>query len=180
MHNDFILVGPRNDPAAIEGSPTAASALRRLSQARSLFISRGDNSGTHQMEQKLWRAAGVDPGRNRWYQETGQGMGATLRIASEKEAYTLVDRATYLANHKYLDMVTLLEGDLALYNVYHIILIDPSKSGRINPEGARAFADFLVGPTAQGIIGSFGKERFGQALFVADAGKPEPANRRAK
>lgn len=173
MHNDFVLVGPREDPAGVKGSSNAASALARVAQTQSVFMSRGDNSGTHELEKKLWKQAGIAPNGRPWYQETGQGMGATLNIASEKRGYTLTDRATYLANRQNLDLVSLLEGDPSLYNVYHVILVDAGKSSRINAAGARAFADFLVNPKTQSVIGSFGKERYGQALFVPDAGKPE-------
>lgn len=176
MHNDFVLVGPRDDPAGVKGSSGAASALARIAQTQSVFMSRGDNSGTHELEKKLWKQAGIAPAGKPWYQETGQGMGATLNIASEKKGYTLTDRATYLANRQILDLGILLEGDPSLYNVYHVILVDARKSSRINVEGARAFADFLVSPKTQGVIGSFGKERFGQALFVPDAGKSEPSS----
>lgn len=176
MHNDFVLVGPRDDPAGAKGSSNAPSALARVAQTQSVFTSRGDNSGTHELEKKLWKQAGIAPSGKPWYQETGQGMGATLNIASEKKGYTLTDRATYLANRQILDLGILLEGDPSLYNVYHVILVDAGKSSRINAEGARAFADFLVSQTTQSVIGSFGKERFGQALFVPDAGKADPSS----
>ncbi|HXF69136.1 MAG TPA: substrate-binding domain-containing protein [Thermoflexus sp.] len=173
MHNDFIIVGPKADPAGVRGMVKASEALRRIAQAQALFISRGDDSGTHQMELALWKEAGITP-QGAWYQESGQGMGATLKIASEKGAYTLTDRATYLAMRDRLDLILLLEGDEALYNVYHVMVINPKKHPGVNFEGAMAFADYLTSPEAQKIIGEFGKDRFGQPLFFPDAGKPEP------
>lgn len=173
MHNDFVLVGPEDDPAGVRGAATAAEALRRIAQAQALFLSRGDDSGTHKKERSLWQEAGVEP-RGAWYQESGQGMGATLKIASEKGAYTLTDRATYLNMQDGLDLAILLEGDQTLYNVYHVMVVNPEKHPDVNHEGAKAFADYLTSPEAQGLIGAYGKDRFGQPLFFPDAGKPEP------
>ena len=173
MHNDFIVVGPPADPAGIKGLGQAARAFARLTERQAPFVSRGDNSGTHAMERALWKAAGVVP-TGTWYVESGQGMGATLTIASEKRAYTLSDRATYLAFRKRTELAILLEGDAPLLNVYHVLEVDPGRFPRVNGAGGRAFADFLVSPATQAVIGRFGVEPYGQPLFVPDAGKPEP------
>jgi tungstate transport system substrate-binding protein len=177
MHNDFVLVGPTADPAGITGLDTAARAFARLAERQAVFVSRGDGSGTHTMERALWKAAGVAPSGT-WYLESGQGMGATLTIASEKAAYTLSDRATYLAFRKRTQLAILLEGDAPLLNVYHVLEVDPARFPRVNGVGGRAFADFLVSPATQAVIGRFGVEQYGQPLFVPDAGKPEPADAR--
>jgi len=171
MHNDFVLVGPPSDPARIRDAKTAEEALERIANARATFVSRGDNSGTHQLERRLWSQAGVETKGQTWYQESGQGMGQTLNIASEKEAYTITDRATHLATKKNLRLDILLEGDKSLLNVYHVMQVNPKKSDKINAEGAEAFVRFMVEKETQEIIGRFGVERYGQPLFFADAGK---------
>ena len=173
MHNDFVLVGPPDDPAAIRGAPTAAKALRRVALARVPWISRGDSSGTHQLEQQLWQAAQLDPRGSGWYQEAGQGMGQTLNVASEKRAYTLADRGTWLARRDTLALAVLLEGEPSLLNRYHVMPVNPAKSPRINAAGGRAFAHWLVSPEAQALIGELGRDRYGQPLFFPDAGRDE-------
>jgi tungstate transport system substrate-binding protein len=172
MHNDFIIAGPKGDPAGTRGSTSGAEALRRIAQRRATFVSRGDNSGTHQLERRLWMQAKIEPGGD-WYLESGQGMGQTLGIASEKRAYTLSDRATYLALKGRLTLEILVEGDGALLNIYSVMEANPARFPRVNAAGGRAFADFMVSTDAQAIIGGFGKERFGEPLFVPDAGKRE-------
>jgi len=172
MHNDFIIVGSPDDPAGIKGSPTAVEAFQKIAEAQAPFISRGDDSGTHKMELAIWKKAGVTP-EGDWYQESGQGMGATLKIASEKNAYTLTDRATYLANKDTLALDILVEGDKGLLNVYHVIVVNPDKHPKVNIEGARAFAAFLTSKAGQAMIGEFGKEKFGQPLFFPDADKTD-------
>ncbi len=172
MHNDFIIVGPTNDPAGIKGSATAVDAFMKISSAAAAFISRGDDSGTHKMELSLWKKAAMEPA-GEWYQESGQGMGATLKIASEKNAYTLTDRATYLANKASLGLEILVEGDAALLNVYHVITVNPDKWPKVNVDGAKAFAEYVVSKEGQKLIGDFGKDKYGQALFTPDAGKTE-------
>lgn len=162
MHNDFLIVGPAADPAGVRGSTNAVDALRRIASAQGPFVSRGDRSGTHILEQKLWK-----PGGGRWYIESGQGMAATLQMADQKRAYTLTDRATYLAWRDRLQLVPLVEGDTLLYNVYHVM------EARQGGAGARALADFLVSPEAQALIARYGTTRFGQPLFIPDAGKPD-------
>jgi len=175
MHNDFVLVGPPADPAGIrrQSAGRAAGALGQIARTGSRFVSRGDRSGTHLQEQALWKAAGVVPGGD-WYVESGQGMGATLTIASEKRAYTLTDRGTYLAFRRRVELRIVLEGDPALANVYHVLRPDPVRAPRVNVSGGRAFEDFLVSPAAQAAIETFGVAEYGAPLFYPDAGKPEP------
>ncbi len=173
MHNDFIIAGPPADPAVIKKKTSAVESLKSIASAKAILISRGDNSGTHQLELKVWKTAGIDPRGQTWYQESGQGMGATLNIASEKGAYTITDRATYLATRKNLSLELLVEGDPILLNIYHVIQVNPQKSSKINAAGARAFVEFMVAPATQKAIGSFGTEKFGQPLFFPDAGKTE-------
>ncbi|MBI2859076.1 MAG: substrate-binding domain-containing protein [Chloroflexi bacterium] len=173
MHNDFIIIGPSADPAGIKGAQSAIDSLKKIASAKAIFISRGDNSGTDQLEKKLWKTAGIEAKGQSWYQEAGQGMGATLNIASEKSAYTMTDRATFLATQKNLSLTLLVEGDPVLLNIYHVIQVNPAKSAKINAEGARAFADFMVDPTTQQMIGKFGVDKYGSPLFFPDAGKKE-------
>ncbi len=168
MYNDFVIVGPPDDPAGIRGMEDASAAMKRIAESQTLWISRGDDSGTHKKEKSLWKEAGIDPtplASQPWYQESGQGMGATLRIASEKGGYTLSDRATYLNLQHTLHLDILVEGDPRLYNVYHVIVVNPEKHPNVNVEGARAFADFMTSPQVQDIIRSYGVDRFGQPLF---------------
>jgi tungstate transport system substrate-binding protein len=173
MHNDFIIVGPASDPAGIKSLTSAIEALKKIAASGRIFVSRGDNSGTDQLEKKLWKSIGTDPKGQSWYQETGQGMGATLTITSEKEAYTITDRATYLSAQKNLSLNVLVQGDPVLLNIYHVIQVNPNKSDKINSAGAKAFADFMVAPDVQAVIGKFGLDKYGQALFFPDAGKTE-------
>ncbi|WP_214401091.1 substrate-binding domain-containing protein [Pseudonocardia lacus] len=171
MHNDFVLVGPEADPAGIRGLDSV-EAMRRIAAAQAVFVSRGDESGTNAREEQLWSAAGLTP-TGSWYQSTGQGMGATLRVAAEKDGYTLTDRATYLAQRDSLSSTVLSEGDPALLNVYHVIEMTTRAGDRVQPDGAAAFADWIVSAPAQEMIGRFGREEFGQPLFTPDAGKDE-------
>jgi tungstate transport system substrate-binding protein len=173
MHNDFVIVGPAKDPAGIKGVKTAVEAFARIARRRVPFISRGDASGTQYREKELWSAAGLIPSWRR-YIESGQGMGATLSMASEKRAYTLSDRGTYLALKKRLDLVILLEGDPPLLNVYHVMETNPTYYAGVNAAGARAFTDFLVSGAGQAAIATFGVKEYGQPLFFADADKKEP------
>lgn len=172
MYNDFVIAGPKDDPAKIRGVKSAAAALRAIAQGRSPFVSRGDKSGTHNMELSLWKLAGVAPAEP-WYIESGQGMGATLTIARERRGYVLTDRATYLALSKNLGMAIWLQGDRALLNVYSVLEVNPANGPRINQAGGKAFADFLVAPATQKVIHGFGVDKFGEALFVPIAGKKE-------
>jgi tungstate transport system substrate-binding protein len=173
MHNDFIIIGPAGDPAGIKGMTSALDALKKIAAGTTVFLSRGDNSGTDQLEKKLWKTAGITPKGQAWYQESGQGMGATLSIASEKAAYTITDRATYLATKKNLSLDVLVQGDPVLLNIYHVIEVNSAKSPRINAMGAKAFAAFMVDPSTQEVISKFGIDKYGQALFFPDAGKKE-------
>jgi tungstate transport system substrate-binding protein len=173
MHNDFVLVGLPDDPAGVKGVKKAADALKRIAERQAKFVSRGDNSGTHNKERALWKAAGVAP-KGGWYIESGQGMGATLTIAFEKGAYTLTDRGTYLAFKKRIRLAILLEGDAPLLNIYHVMEVNPVRYPKVNAAGGKAFADFMVSAEAQAVIKSFGVEKYGEPLFFPDAGKPEP------
>lgn len=171
MHNDFIIVGPETDPAKIKASKTSSDALKKIALVGALFVSRGDNSGTHAKEKTLWKKANIVPAGQKWYQETGLGMGQTLNVASEKKGYTLADRGTYLAVKKNLGLVILVEGDAALLNIYHVIEVNSAKWPKANAEGGKAFADFMVSKKTQGIIKTFGVDKFGSPLFFPDAGK---------
>lgn len=172
MHNDFVLVGPPSDPARIRNLRSVVEALRNIAGAGALFVSRGDHSGTHLLERGLWKRLGVTPA-GRWYQQSGQGMGQTLNIAAEKEAYTLTDRGTYLALKRHLPLDILVEGDRLLLNLYHVIEVNAAGYPRVNSVGARAFADYLVSREAQEVIRTFGLDRYGQPLFFPDAGRGE-------
>jgi tungstate transport system substrate-binding protein len=172
MHNDFLLVGPSRDPAKIMGTGSAVGAMRRIALTEALFVSRGDDSGTHQLEKKLWKEGAIAPKGN-WYVEAGQSMGATLTIASEKGGYTLTDRATFLAFEKRLGLRKLIEKDPALLNLYSVMEANPSRFPRVNARGARAFADFVVSEEGQNLIRTFGVERYGKPLFFPDAGERE-------
>jgi len=173
MHNDFVIVGPADDPAGIKGTATAVETFQKIFAAGGTFISRGDDSGTHKMELSLWKKAANDPNGAEWYVESGQGMGATLTIASEKTAYTLTDRATFLANQGNLSLEILVEGDAALLNVYHVITVNPDKWEKANYDGALAFANFMIASATQEAIGKFGVDTYGQPLFYPDADKTD-------
>lgn len=173
MHNDFIIVGPAADPAGIKGMTSAVDALKAIFETGSPFITRGDDSGTHKKELALWKSAGFDPNGQAWYMETGQGMGASMIVASEKEAYILTDRATYLANKDNYQLELLVEGDNSLLNVYHVITVNQSKWSDVNYDGALAFAKFMTEAATQEAIGEFGVDKFGQPLFIPDADKTD-------
>ncbi len=172
MHNDFIIVGPAADPAGIKGQGPK-DAFVAIYNAGAPFVTRGDDSGTHKKELSFWTKAELDPAGQPWYIETGQGMGASLTVASEKGAYILTDRATYLANQDKLQLEILLEGNNALLNVYHVITVNPDKWPEANYEGALAFAKFLTNPATQKVIAEFGLKEFGQPLFIPDAEKTD-------
>ncbi len=175
MHNDFIIVGPPGDPAGIKGIKSAAEAFKKIASAGSVFMSRGDNSGTHAKEKAIWKATGISYEGQKWYQQTGLGMGQTLAVAAEKKNYTLADRGTYLALKKNLGLDILTEGDAILLNIYHVIEVNPAKWPKVNAAGAKAFADFMVSKKTQNIIKTFGVDKFGSPLFFPDAGKKEEA-----
>lgn len=174
MHNDFIIVGPSADPAQIKGLPVV-DALKLITAGNATFVSRGDDSGTHKAELNLWKKAEFDPktAAPTWYLETGQGMGASLTVASEKGAYILADRATFLANKDNLQLDILVEGDKSLLNIYHVITVNPAKWEKVNYDGAVAFLKFITGPATQDTIAKFGVDKYGQPLFYPDADKTD-------
>jgi tungstate transport system substrate-binding protein len=172
MYNDFVIIGPADDPARIKGMKKAADAMKAIASTGSRFVSRGDNSGTHVLEKSLWRLAGVEP-RGAWYIEAGQGMGATLGIADDRKAYTLTDRGTYLAFQKRVRLPILVEGDTPLLNIYSVMRVNPSNGPKINSAGGAAFAEFVLSPETQAVIKTFGVEKYGQPLFVPVAGANE-------
>lgn len=167
MRNEFVIVGPPDDPAGVRGG-AAVPAARRIARGAYRWVSRGDSSGTHFRELMLWRRAGITPAGN-WYRETGQGMGATLVIADQLRAYTVTDIGTFLAHRAPLELDILVSGDSLLQNPYHVIRANPARFPRVNVEGARALAAYLTGARAQAMIADFGVERFGRPLFVPTA-----------
>jgi tungstate transport system substrate-binding protein len=173
MHNDFIIVGPPEDPAKIKELKLASEAFKKIASAKALFLSRADKSGTHSKEMDIWKVAGINPEGEKWYQQTGLGMGQTLSVTAEKKGYTLADRGTYLALRKNLGLDILVEGDAVLLNIYHVIEVNPAKWPKVNVPGGKAFADFMVSNETQGIIKTFGVEKFGSPLFFPDVGKKE-------
>ncbi len=178
MHNDFIIVGPSSDPAKIKGTANVTEAFMKIAAANATFVTRGDKSGTNSQELRIWAktpynatVTGANPPS--WYVSTGQGMGPTLTITSDKQAYTLSDRATYLAYQKNIQLDIMSEGDPLLLNIYHVIQVNPDKFPNINAAGAKAFVDFMTSPDTQKIIGQFGVDKYGQPLFFPDYGKKE-------
>jgi tungstate transport system substrate-binding protein len=165
MFNDFVIVGPEDDPAGIAGNPSAVEAMRQIADSQSRFVSRGDESGTNALELRLWKQAGIEPA-GEWYIESGTGMGETLTIANERGAYTITDRGTYLALRDRLALPILVEGDKALINIYHVITLNPANGPNINSEGGEAFMTFLLDPATQKFIGEFGIDEFGEPLFT--------------
>ncbi|MHC4660621.1 MAG: ABC transporter substrate-binding protein [Planctomycetota bacterium] len=170
MHNDFIIVGPAEDPAGIKGS-SPAEALKKIMEKKSTFCSRGDNSGTHFKEKELWKAAGLDPAdaSGKWYLELGKGMGGALVVANEKKAYTLTDRSTFITYKMKIALVPLVEGDENLFNPYGVIAVNPEKHPNVNYNAAKKFIDWLVSPEAQKLIADYKKN--GEHLFFPDAVK---------
>ena len=173
MHNDFIIVGPADDPAGVANATDALDALRAIAASESPFISRGDDSGTHKLELAFWDEISIDPGGSSWYSEAGQGMAATLQIASQRDAYTMSDRGTYLAQSNNIGLAVLFQGDQRLLNVYHVMQVNPDRFDDVNEKGARAFVEFMVSDEVQALIGDFGVDEHGRPLFTPDAGKPE-------
>jgi tungstate transport system substrate-binding protein len=169
MYNDFIIVGPAGDPAKIKGMTDAAAAFAAIANAKATFFTRGDDSGTNAKEKTLWKAASITPSGS-WYQKTGQGMGETLTISDQKGGYTLSDRATFLSKKSSLQLEILVEGDKALFNQYHVITVKAAK----NVQGANDFMNWIVSADVQqSIIAPFGEGKYGQPLFVPNAGKVE-------
>lgn len=180
MHNDFIIVGPAADPVGIKGLSVtdgfnAIYAAGTADAASVTFVARGDKSGTSTKELGIWKKAGVDPVTEKptWYLETGQGMGASLTIASEKAGYTITDRATFLANKENLQLEILIEGDNGLLNIYHVMTVNPDKWPKANYQGAVDFLNFMISDSTQAVIGEFGVEKYGTPLFFPDADKQD-------
>jgi len=169
MYNDFVIVGPKADPAGIAGLKDADRALEKIAEAKAPFASRGDNSGTHKAELRLWAKTNVDPGNSSgdWYLETGSGMGATLNTAVGKHAYTLTDRGTWLSFANKDDFEVLVEGDPKLFNQYGVILVNPEKHPRVKAEKGQAFVDWLTGSEGQKAIANYKID--GQQLFFPNA-----------
>jgi tungstate transport system substrate-binding protein len=172
MHNDFVIIGPADDPAGIKGAAKAADAFAKIANANAVFVSRADGSEIHKIELAIWQDAGITP-EGDWYLQTGQSMVATLGVASEKSGYTLTDRATFLAQQSNLKLEILSEGDTVLMNIYHVIVVNPEKWPNINLAGAQAFARFLVTDDAQDVIAKFDVDTYGQPLFFPDADKTD-------
>jgi tungstate transport system substrate-binding protein len=172
MYNDFVIAGPESDPAKIKGETSAVAALKQIAAAGARFVSRGDKSGTHILEQALWKQAEVTPGAP-WYIESGQGMGATLGIANDRAGYVLADRATLLAFARRVSLSIMVHGDRPLLNIYSVMEVNPANGPRVNAAGGKAFADFMLAPETQAAIKTFGVDRYGQALFVPIAGKKD-------
>ena len=172
MYNDFLVVGPEGDPAKIKGQARVVEAVKKIATAGARFVSRGDKSGTHILEQTLWKEAGITPGAP-WYIESGQGMGATLGIANDRQAYTLTDRATFLAFGKRVELKSMVEGDRLLLNIYSVMEVNPANGPKVNVEGGRAFATFILAASTQSVIKTFGVDKFAQPLFVPIAGKTD-------
>ena len=169
MYNDFVIVAPEADPAGVKGMSNAAEALKKIAEAQATFISRGDDSGTHTKELSVWKAAGIEPSGD-WYVSAGQGMGDVLNMAKEQQAYTLSDRATYLALVKEgLDLVVLVEGDPVLFNPYGVIAVNPAKNDQIQNDLANQFIDWIISVPTQEMIGEYGKAEFGQSLFIPNS-----------
>ncbi len=166
MYNDFIIVGPAEDPAGIKGTTDARDALKKIAARGSPFISRGDNSGTQQLELQLWKDAAIAPKGQGWYVESGTGMGQTLQIADQRRAYTISDRATYLTAKERVTLDVLTEKDERLLNVYHVIAVNPARFPVVNAAGAQAFIAFILAPDTQRFIAQFGRDKFGQPLFT--------------
>jgi tungstate transport system substrate-binding protein len=168
MHNDFLLAGPKADPAGVKGKTSIVEAFRQIAQAGSPFVSRGDESGTHVKEREVWTNTGVEP-QGPWYIVAGTGMAQTLHMANEKQAYLLTDRATFLALRNELDLAILVQRDALLQNRYAVIVVNPEKHPHVRHEAARQFALFLLSPEIQQRIATFGKDRYGEPLFFPDA-----------
>jgi tungstate transport system substrate-binding protein len=168
MYNDFIVVGPKEDPAGIKGAKSVVDAFKKLAEGKADFISRADDSGTHQKEKEVWKAAGITP-QGKWYIEAGQGMGPVLQMAFDKKGYALADRGTFLAYEGKLDLAILFEGDKALFNPYGIIAVNPKKHPEVKYDLAKKFIDYVTGPEGQKIIADF--KISGKQLFFPDAKK---------
>jgi tungstate transport system substrate-binding protein len=172
MYNDFVIIGPEVDPAKIRGLK-ASDALRRIADAKAPFVSRGDQSGTHVRELAMWKRAGIEPKGQSWYRETGQGQGLTMDVASQFQGYAFTDRGTYLVHAKRIGLPILVENDPALYNIYHVMPVNPAKFPKVNASAGKDFADWVVSSEGQNVIAEFGKAQYGRSLFVPAAGMSE-------
>ena len=166
MHNDFVLIGPKSNPLRISSTLSIQKALKKIAHTPSTFISRGDDSGTHKKELSLWQQANIKAAGS-WYFSVGQGMGAVLKIADEKQAYTLTDRGTYIAFKDKLDLVIVNEGDKSLFNPYHIMAVNPAKHKHVRYDLAKKYIAFVTGPEGQAMIGAYKKK--GEQFFYPDA-----------
>jgi tungstate transport system substrate-binding protein len=172
MHNSFLIVGPKSDPAGIRAMTSAADAFQKIADTGSTFVSRGDGSGTEAKELAYWKKLGITPDPA-WYVQSGQGMAATLQIAAEKGAYSLTDIASWAATRARLELEDLVHGDPSLLNIYHVISVNQARWPKVNAAGAKAFSDYLLGADGQALIGAFGQDTYGMQLFVPDAGNSE-------
>lgn len=173
MYNYFVIVGPESDPAGIKNASNASDAFRRIATKQSTFISQGDGSGAYQKEKSIWEAANITPGGT-WYQSTGSGMDETLIAADKEEGYTLSNKGTYLALKNKIKLRILFEKDpLFLFNPYHIMAVNPAKYPSVNYDLAVKYIDYVISPEAQNIIGSYGKDKYGEELFMPAANVPE-------
>jgi tungstate transport system substrate-binding protein len=170
MHNDFIIIGPETDPARIKGMTDSTQAMAAIANAKATFVSRGDDSGTHKKELSVWEKAGIKP-EGEWYKSVGKGMGDTFRMADEMKAYTLIDRGTYLALKDKYKLAILVEKDKPLLNPYGVIAVNPDKFPNVDYEGATKFIQWITSERVQKLIGDYGKDKFGEALFIPDAVK---------
>ena len=174
MYNDFILIGPRSDPASIKGEKNIVAALKTIKDTQAPFVSRGDRSGTNKAELALWKAAGVDMTKDKgpWYREVGQGMGATLNVSGEMNAYTISDRGTWISFKNKGELLIMVEGDKRLFNQYGVMLVNPAKHPNVKKEFGQQFIDWLISQEGQKLIASYKVN--GQQLFYPNANKPEP------
>jgi tungstate transport system substrate-binding protein len=172
MYNDFVIIGPAEDPAGIKGA-RAAEALKRIAEKKAVFVSRGDQSGTNVSELAMWRRAEINPKGQPWYLETGQGQGLTMEVAASRRGYAYTDRGTYLVFEKRLRLPILVENDPSLFNIYHVMPVDPARFPKVNATAGKAFADYVLSPEGQQMIGEFGKAQYGRSLFVPAAGRTE-------
>lgn len=173
FHTDYVIVGPADDPAGIKGLPSAVEALKKIAGAQAKFITRNTESEVLRREKRLWADAGVNPSGDWYIPAVDAGMVGVLKLASDKKAYTLTDRATFLDNKGNLQLVILVEGDPALFDPYHVVTGNPDRSPKINAVVSQAFVDFLLSPQAQEIIAQFGVDTYGEPIFFADGGKTE-------
>lgn len=172
MYNDFVVLGPKEDALKLSENAKAdvVKAFQLIKENEATFISRGDDSGTHKAELNHWKSASIEPS-GKWYVSAGKGMGDVIQMADEMQGYTLADRATYLSMMDKIDLTVVVEGDKKLFNQYGIIAVNPNKNEKINAEGAQAFIDWMLSEEGQALIAEFGKDKYGQSLFIPNAKK---------